>query len=194
MKLIVGLGNPGRDYSDTRHNIGFLAVRDLSRANKIALRKERNIAALCGKGKIGQQPVMLALPLTFMNLSGVAVGQLLKRHKVDAENLLVICDNVDIEFGRFKLKCSGSSAGHRGVESIIAQIGSNEFCRLRIGIGRPRSKDTAGYVLSPFKKEERKQLNEVIKNAGLCAETWATKGAAAAMNFFNTKQKEREKE
>jgi peptidyl-tRNA hydrolase, PTH1 family len=194
VKLIVGLGNPGRDYSDTRHNIGFLAVRDLSRANKIALKKDRNAPALCGKGKIGQQPVMLALPLTFMNLSGVAVGGLLKRYKVDAENLLVICDDVDIEFGRFKLKCSGSSAGHRGVESIIAQIGSNEFCRLRIGIGRPKLKDTAEYVLSPFKKQEKKQLNEVIKNAGLCAETWAAKGAAAAMNFFNRKQKEGEKE
>jgi len=187
MKLIVGLGNPGRNYIDSRHNIGFLIIKYLAKACGIAFKKDSNTFSLSGKERIGGQTVMLAMPVTFMNLSGVAVLALLKKYKVDLESLLVVCDDLDLKFGRIKIRASGSSGGHRGLQSIIDSIESQDFCRLRIGIGRPQNKyvDPAEYVLSAFTKKEKEKARELIKIAGDCCRVWIKKGIIESMDIFN---------
>lgn len=186
MKLIVGLGNPGILYASTRHNIGFQVVKYLAKAHKTALKKEKGVRALSAKAKIEGIDTLLALPLTFMNLSGEAAGPLLKKYRVGPGDLLVVCDDLDLEFGRLKIRSSGSSAGHRGVKSIIELLGSDEFSRLRIGIGRPgNSAAAAGYVLSRFNKREKEELNGIIKRGAECCRVWAAKGIEETMNIFN---------
>ncbi|MDO8662212.1 MAG: aminoacyl-tRNA hydrolase [Candidatus Omnitrophota bacterium] len=186
MKLIVGLGNPGILYASSRHNIGFQAVKYLAKVKKIALKKEKGIRALSAKAKIEGMEVVLAIPLTFMNLSGEAVRQLIKKYKIDLGDLLVVCDDLDLEFGRLKIRSSGSSAGHRGVKSIIDALGSDQFSRLRIGIGRPEDNSTAAdYVLSRFNKREQGQLSAIIKKAAECCQVWVSEGIDKSMSIFN---------
>ena len=186
MKLIVGLGNPGNIYAGSRHNIGFSVVKNIAKPHKISLKKERGVLSQSSKCKIGGQNVILAMPLTFMNLSGIAVAGLLKKYKIVFDDLLIVCDDLDLEFGRLKLRPSGSSAGHRGIKSIIDSIGSTEFARLRIGIGRPaQNRDAADYVLSPFNKKENEELKEIIEKAAQCCRMWVTKGVAETMNVYN---------
>jgi len=204
MKLIVGLGNPGNLYVHSRHNVGFLVVRTLAQAHKILLKKEKGILSLSGKGKIEGQNIILAMPLTFMNLSGVAVGGLLKRYKINPSNLLVACDDLDLSFGRLKIKSSGSSGGHRGLKSIIESLKGDGFARLRIGIGRPAQAissrvkvkrddkaDISAYVLSHFSKKEKPELSELIEKASDCCRVWVAKGINKSMNIFNQRSKER---
>jgi len=175
MKLIAGLGNPGYRYKGTRHNAGFLIIEALAKTYKISLKKERGILSLSGKGRVNGCDVILAMPLTYMNLSGQAVVPLLKKYKINQQDLLVVCDDLDLELGRQKLKASGSSGGHRGLKSIADVLESQEFSRLRIGIGRPPHQlcnplslyynwcggrpvgenAAARYVLSRFTKEEK---------------------------------------
>lgn len=189
MKLIVGLGNPGEAYAGSRHNIGFSVVKALARKYKVSLKKDFGISSLSAKVKISRQTVTLALPLTFMNLSGIAVSRLIKKNKTDLKDLLIVCDDLDLEFGRLKLRPSGSSAGHKGVQSIIDSLKSNEFSRLRIGIGRPnKNTETADYVLSAFYNKEKEQLRETIEKALDCLESWAGKGVTETMNIFNNKK------
>jgi len=186
MRLIVGLGNPGRLYTDSRHNIGFSVVRALAKAAGVSLKKEKYIPAVSAAAQIERHKAVLALPMTFMNLSGCAVRQLLDKYAVDAGGLLVVCDDLDLEFGRIKLRASGSSGGHRGLASIIASAGTQDFSRLRIGIGRPPGgREAADFVLSPFLKKEKAQLQDVISRAVECCGVWAAKGAAEAMNTYN---------
>ena len=186
MKLIVGLGNPGFIYRHCRHNIGFLVVKRLAKLHKISLKKDKKTFSLSGKGKIGDQDVILAMPVTFMNLSGVAVVSLLKKYRIDLDNLLVICDDIDLEFGRLKIKPSGSSGGHRGLKSIINSTGTQEFSRLRMGIGRPlKSIKAAEYVLSAFNRREKTQLREILEMASSCCRSWVRKGITETMNIFN---------
>jgi PTH1 family peptidyl-tRNA hydrolase len=190
MKLIVGLGNPGRLYIDSRHNIGFQVVKALAKDYKILLKKDKRISSLSGQGKIEGQGVALALPLTFMNLSGVAVGALLEKYKIHLDDLLVVSDDLDLEFGRLKIRSRGSAAGHRGLESIIDYIKSQDFCRLRIGIDRPhKNTDPAEYVLSPFTRKEKAQVQDLIERALDCCRLWITEGAAESMNRFNKRSK-----
>lgn len=187
MKLIVGLGNPGSAYSGSRHNIGFLVVQSLAKVYKTQLKKERGVSAKTAKAKIGGQLLILAMPLTFMNLSGSAVKALVRKYKVSLEDLLVICDDLDLDFGRIKIRPGGSSAGQRGLESIIDYFKSQEFPRLRIGIGRPKADDidAATYVLSYFNNSEKKHLKAIIKKASSCARSWLEKGVIESMNIFN---------
>ncbi len=186
MKLIVGLGNPGFIYAHSRHNIGFLVVKRLAKLHKISLKKDRQTFSITGKGKIDGQGLILAMPVTFMNLSGVAVVSLLKKYRIDLDNLLIICDDIDLEFGRLKIKPSGSSGGHRGLKSIIDKIGSQEFSRLRMGIGRPlKSIKAAEYVLSAFNRREKTQLREILEMASSCCRLWVRKGITETMNIFN---------
>jgi PTH1 family peptidyl-tRNA hydrolase len=187
VKLIVGLGNPGRIYADSRHNIGFSVIKTLSTIYKIPLKKDSNTSSLSGKGQIEGKNVILAQPLTFMNLSGIAVSALLKKYKVDLENLLVICDDLDLGFGIIKVKSSGSSAGHRGLDSIIGSLENEGFPRLRIGIGRAvkNSQEPADYVLSPFTKREKVALKGIIARACDCCRVWVTEGITKSMNIFN---------
>jgi PTH1 family peptidyl-tRNA hydrolase len=187
MKLIVGLGNPGRLYIDSRHNIGFSVIKALAKIYKISLKKGN--LSLSGKAEIGSQNVILAMPLTFMNLSGTAVAGLLKKYRIDLANLLVVCDDLDLEFGRLKLRPSGSSGGHRGLKSIIDCIGSQGFVRLRIGIGRPfQDIHASDYVLSPFTRKEKEQVRQIIEKAGACCQSWVTKGVTETMNIFNKRR------
>lgn len=186
MKLIIGLGNPGILYKDSRHNIGFSVIRQLARQEKIPLKKERGILAIGGKGKIEGAEVYLAMPLTYMNLSGSAVISLFEKYKKEIEDILVVSDDLDIEFGRLKVRPAGSSAGHRGLQSIIDVLGSDEFARLRVGIGRPNEKaETTKYVLSRFNKAEKIELKEIINRSAECCKTWVTKGVTECMNLFN---------
>lgn len=188
MKLIVGLGNPGRLYIDSRHNIGISCVRRLSQFLKISLKKDKDTFSLNGKGKIKNQIVLLAMPLTFMNLSGLAVSAQLKKYKIGLENLLVVCDDLDLEFGRLRLRPRGCAGGHRGLQSIIDSLKSQEFSRLRIGIGRPKENiDAVKYVLSTFTKKEKEQIPEILNRACDCCLTWVTRGVAESMNIFNRK-------
>jgi PTH1 family peptidyl-tRNA hydrolase len=190
VKLIVGLGNPGKIYVNSRHNIGFSVVEALAKVYKISLKKETNTFSLSGKGRIEGQNVILSEPLTFMNLSGLAVSALLKKHKIALDNLLVVCDDLDLAFGRLKIKASGSSGGHRGLNSIMDALSSQNFCRLRIGIGRPHINTyPAEYVLSPFTREEKELAKEIIKRASHCCRVWVKKGITECMNIFNRSAK-----
>jgi len=191
MKLIVGLGNPGRLYADTRHNIGFTVVKALAKERGVSLKKEKSIPALSGVSQIERHKVLLAIPLSFMNLSGGSVRLLAEKYKVAPGDLLVVCDDLDLEFGRFKIRPHGSSGGHRGVASIIDALGRSEFCRLRIGIGRPPAeRDAADFVLSPFLKKEKASLPGIIARAGDCCSEWVVKGAAQVMNVYNKRSME----
>jgi PTH1 family peptidyl-tRNA hydrolase len=187
MKLIVGLGNPGRAYSETRHNIGSSIVKSLAKEYKVSLRRGIFSSSLSGKARIAGKDVLLALPLVFMNLSGSAVAALVKKHKIDLSELLVVFDDLDLEPGRLKLKSDGSSAGHRGLESVIRALGNAQFCRLRIGIGRPKNcdADISRYVLSRFLKKEEKIMALAVETASQAVRTWVIEGISKTMNIFN---------
>jgi len=193
MKLIVGLGNPGDLYRDSKHNVGFSVVRALAEDLKAHFKRDRGTFSLSAKAKINSQAVMLAMPLTFMNLSGNAVRDLLKKYKIDQSDLLVVCDDLDLEFGRLRLRPSGTSAGQKGIQSIIESLASREFSRLRIGIGRPPvNTDASDYVLSRFSSSQRRELKEVIQEAILCCSTWVKEGTAKAMSNFNRRSNNHE--
>lgn len=184
MKLILGLGNPGIAYRGSRHNIGLAVVKALAKAEKKPLKKEKGIPALSAKS--AKHNIILAAPLVFMNLSGVAVEALIRKYKVDFHDLLVVCDDLDLELGRLKIKPSGSSGGHRGLKSIIAAIDCEDFPRLRIGIGRPPQQENAAeYVLSYFTRDEREGIKNAAQEAVSCCQFWAREGILKAMNKFN---------
>ncbi|MBI4708191.1 MAG: aminoacyl-tRNA hydrolase [Candidatus Omnitrophica bacterium] len=193
MKLIIGLGNPGDIYQDSRHNIGFSIIRSLCKDCKVSLKKESGINAVSAKIKLANDLCVLALPLTYMNLSGNAVKGLLKRHEIETNDLLVVCDDLDLELGRLKIKPSGSSGGHRGVESVIKSIDTQQFSRLRIGIGRPKAgAEVSEYVLKQFSRKEKATVHEAIEQAKECILIWIEKGATEAMNRFNKRSEENE--
>lgn len=188
MKLIVGLGNPGLIYSGSRHNIGFEVIKSLAGAQKIALRKEKSIKALLGKGRVGNAHIVLALPITFMNLSGEAVKPILKHFRIALTDFLVVCDDLDLEFGRIKICSKGSSAGHRGIKSIADSLSSTEFNRLRIGIGRPEEDlNVSDFVLAHFNRREKKDILAIINRSSQCCRSWLEKGIEKTMNIFNRK-------
>ncbi len=189
MKLIVGLGNPGFFYRNSRHNIGFSVVKALAKAAKFSFKSESGTCSLVGKGKIDTQAVILAMPLTFMNLSGRAVAALFKKHKIALEDLLVVCDDMDLEFGRMRIRPNGSSGGQRGLRSVIDALGAEDFCRLRVGIGRPHgAREASDFVLSRFNRSELAKLNDITERAVECCQVWATRGVAESMNIFNTRR------
>lgn len=186
MKLIVGLGNPGRKYVATRHNVGF-AVLDVL-AGRHGLDWESAPAeALIARWRAAG--VLLAKPLTFMNLSGHAVGDLLRFFKIDLSDLLVIVDDVNLELGRLRARREGSPGGHNGLKSLVAQLGTEEFARLRIGVGRGDARrDLADHVLATFAPEERPAVVEAVGRAADAAELFVANGIASVMNRFNRKE------
>jgi peptidyl-tRNA hydrolase, PTH1 family len=191
VKLIVGLGNPGSEYAGTRHNIGFSVITATAQELKASLKREFNTGSRTAKARINSRFILLALPRSFMNLSGSAVARLVRKYKIGLADLLVVCDDLDLEFGRIRLRKAGSSGGHRGLESVIENLQSSDFPRLRIGVGRPpRGMEASEYVLQPFDREERGRLEEVIEKARACCETWAAQGTAKTMNIFNQSAKE----
>lgn len=185
MKLIFGLGNPGGKYAATRHNIGFDTVTALADKYRIALR-EREHKGLCGKGHIGGERVILIQPQTFMNLSGECVREFLNFYKATAEDIVVIYDDIDLAPGKLRIRAKGSAGGHNGVKSIVAQLGTQVFDRVRVGVGaKPEEWDLADYVLSRFTKEEEPLIRDGIARAVEAVETILGQGAEAAMNRFN---------
>ncbi|MFA5362451.1 MAG: aminoacyl-tRNA hydrolase [Candidatus Omnitrophota bacterium] len=191
MKLIVGLGNPGIIYSGTRHNIGYTVVKALARGHKAAFRKEPGIQVLGARCRIQGNEVSLALPLTYMNLSGGAVKAFMEKYAVAPQDVLVICDDLNLEFGRLRIRPSGSAGGHKGIASIINVLKHEDFGRLRVGIGRPAGakRDAAEFVLSVFDRADKGRLKDALAEACSCAELWAGEGIVACMNGYNTKNK-----
>jgi PTH1 family peptidyl-tRNA hydrolase len=185
MKLIVGLGNPGRKYVGTRHNVGFDVVAELSRrASAPAPRKafDSELAEIA----VGDERVLLAAPQTFMNLSGRAVRQILDFYKLGLADLLVVCDDLNLPLGRLRLRKNGSAGGQKGLKNIIEHAGTEEFARLRIGIDRPPERmDATAYVLQKFTASERDAMSDAVAAAAAAAELWVTQGPEAAMNRVN---------
>ena len=187
--MIVGLGNPGLIYAGSRHNIGFAVLKSLASSLKINFKPDSSVSSSVARDKLFQQEVVLALPRTYMNLSGIAVKALLKKFKVDPKDLLVVCDDLDLELGKIKIRPQGSSGGQRGMESIIQHLGTQDLCRLRIGIGRPKkSLDAANYVLSGFLRKEKAAVKQIEEDAVSCCLSWVEDGIVQTMNTFNKKE------
>ncbi len=187
-RLIVGLGNPGEEYRLTRHNIGFMVVDRLAYKHRILVDK-RKFGAVYGLGRVDGRSVILAKPLTFMNMSGPAVRNLAHFFKVDTKDLLVIHDDIDLVFGKIKIKRKGGDGGHNGLKSLIEDIGNGTFARVRIGIGRPDTKqDVKRYVLNKFDAQQETVLDEVITMAQGAVVTILLKGLTEGMNLFSRKE------
>lgn len=188
MKFIIGLGNPGSEYKGTRHNIGFAVVEALAKDNKIKLKEKLNFS-ITGRGRIEGEEVTLVLPQTFMNLSGNAVGEIMHRSTKKIEDVLVVCDDINLELGHIRLKKQGSSGGHKGLESIIHTLKTDEFARLKVGIATEVHKgDITGYVLSPFKRKEMRNVAHVVALAQETIASMLTDGIDIAMNKYNKRK------
>lgn len=186
MKLIAGLGNPGLRYRSTRHNIGFMVIDKLASRYGIRI-KDKLFQSLCGNGRIEGADVILVKPLTYMNLSGKAIIEIMKKKDISSEDILIIVDDADLELGRIRLRSKGSSGGHNGLRSIIEESGTEDIMRLRVGVGsQGRSGELRNYVLSPFKRAERGPLTDTIERSCLCVKAWVEVGASIAMTRFNS--------
>lgn len=185
MKLIVGLGNPGKEYSETRHNIGFRVIYDLAKKYNIGLTGNKH-KALFGQGMIRGEKVILAQPLTYMNLSGEAVLPLMKYFKIDLEDLMIIYDDLDLEPGYLRMRGSGGHGGHNGIRSLISCLGTKDFARLRVGIGRPEGQiPVRDFVLGRFSKAESSMIDEAVSRGIDGIELWLKEGLEKAMNQVN---------
>ena len=188
MYIIVGLGNPGKEYGGTRHNIGFDVIELLAGQENISVAEKKH-KALIGKGVVAGQRCILAKPQTFMNLSGESVRALLDYYKADEkEELIVIADDVSLDGGQIRIRKKGSAGGHNGLKNIIAMLGHDTFIRVKMGVGeKPRGWDLADYVLGRFSGPERKIMDEAAERAADAIRSIITQGADAAMNDFNRK-------
>ncbi len=182
--VIVGLGNPGKKYATTRHNVGFLALDTIAMASDIQITKIKH-KALIGEGRIGGKKVVLAKPQTYMNKSGESVQELVSFYKIPIENLVVIFDDIDLDPGRLRIRKKGSGGSHNGMRSIIRLVGDDGFPRIRIGVGRPEQQDLASFVLSQFGDEEKRDVADTIEKASLAAKTIVSEGLDIAMNMYN---------
>ncbi len=185
IRLVVGLGNPGKEYENTRHNVGFMVVDELLKRLKIKDYKEESLSHVYRTRIVGRE-VVIAKPQTYMNNSGLAVINLLEENDIKPEEMLVVYDDLDLPLGMTRLRLEGSSGGHKGVESIIKNIKTERFPRLRVGIGRPKRKEeVVRYVLSPFSKEEEELARAVIKKAAQCILRSIELSPEDAMEFCN---------
>jgi PTH1 family peptidyl-tRNA hydrolase len=188
MYIVVGLGNPTRQYEGTKHNVGFDTIDFLVDEYRVPSSGVKH-KAMYGKGVIAGQKVILAKPLTYMNLSGESVAELVNYYKIDPEEeLVVIYDDINLAPGYIRVRKKGSAGGHNGIKNIIAQLGSDKFKRIRVGVGeKPKNWDLADYVLSPFSKEERTQVDEAIRHAADALEMIVQDDIDSAMNKYNKK-------
>ncbi len=185
MHLIVGLGNPGAKYARHRHNIGFQVVEQLAARHHLAFDKRQHDAQLA-QGTLGGRKVMLAKPQTFMNESGRAVRALVDYYKVGLDELIIVVDDLDLDFGQLRLRPEGGSAGQNGMKSLIQHLGTQGFARLRVGIGRPPGRmDPAAYVLQDFSAEQETEMAILRQEAADALERWLAEGIVPAMNQFN---------
>jgi len=184
MKIIVGLGNPGKEYKNTRHNIGFMVLEEL--ASRYPLEKqESKFEAIIGHARIKGEKVLLVKPLTFMNLSGKSVQPLVHWHKLDLQDLMVIYDDMDLPLGTIRMRATGGSGGHNGIKSIMERLAAPAFSRPRIGIGRPVDREAVDWVLGRFAAGEKEQMEQTVKQAADAVERWITGGIMEAMNAYN---------
>ncbi len=192
MKLIVGLGNPGKEYAGSRHNVGFDALALFARKNTISLTTKMGHARV-GQGEVSGIPVALARPYTFMNRSGNAVKAVKNKYNIDLSDIIVIHDDMDLPLGKIRIRLDGSSAGHKGINSIVSELGSKDFIRIRIGIGHPvngeaetrEEEEVIYHVLAPFTPEEKKVVSEVMTRVTDALMSLLTDGLDVAMNRFN---------
>jgi len=183
MKVIVGLGNPGRKYSNTRHNIGFMVLDEMARRYSVE-KEEYRFDAIIGHIRLEGEKVLLVKPLTYMNLSGKAVQPVMRWYKLDLNELIVVYDDMDLAPGHLRLRAMGGSGGHKGINSIIDRLGTKEFARIRIGIGRPAN-EAIDWVLGSFSPEEQKLMDAAIGRAADALEYWVKMGIERAMNKYN---------
>ena len=188
MKFIIGLGNPGLEYKSTKHNVGFSVVQRMAKECGIKIRQKLH-HSLVGTGKIGGKDAMLILPQTYMNLSGKVAEELLRERRCPLEDLLVICDDINLKLGRIRIRQRGSSGGHKGLASIVAAFGRDDFARLRVGIATEVHRgDITNYVLTPFKRHEIKNVAHVLDMAKDAAFCWVKEGDKIAMTTFNKRK------
>jgi len=192
MKLIVGLGNPGRGYANNRHNVGFVCLNHFAKTQGIRFDKKQGKARI-GIGEVAGSKVVLARPQTYMNLSGQSVSRLIKKFNINLDDLLVIHDDLDLPLGKIRIRYGSSSGGHKGIDSIISSLGNQDFSRLRVGIGRPTTEGFAetseanivAYVLSNFTSEEKQIVVQVIPRVSEAIYCLLSQGLAVAMNKYN---------
>ena len=184
--LVAGLGNPGSEYADHRHNIGFQVVEALARFHGLTFARQKEIKAHVAEGRIAGRAVFLAKPQTYMNLSGRSVGRLQRMYEIPPEQILIVYDDLDLPLGRLRMRPEGGSGGHKGMRSIIDVLGTQAFPRLRVGVDRPPGRmDPAEYVLRPFDKEQQELVDEILERSVAAIECWLVEGIVAAMDKFN---------
>lgn len=189
MYLIAGLGNPTKEYDKTRHNVGFSVIDVLADRYRIDI-SEKKHKALCGRGVIEEQKVLLLKPQTFMNLSGESIRAAADYYKIEPEEMIVIYDDISLDPGQLRIRLKGSAGGHNGIKNIIANLGTQDFPRIKVGVGaKPPRMDLADYVLSRFGAGEQKLMEEAFGEAAEAAVMMMTDGAERAMNHFNAKKK-----
>ena len=189
LRLIIGLGNPGRRYTFTRHNIGFLVLHHIVKKYGVRFRTCLFPKGISAEGSIENHTYGLFLPQTFMNNSGRAVKKFVERKSIPYKNILVVCDDFNLDFGQLRIRARGSDGGHNGLHSIVFHLGIEDFSRLRVGIGcAPNGQAASDYVLEEFSNTEKKELGTIIQNAAECCVTWLLNDTYVAMNQFNKKQ------
>lgn len=189
MVLVVGLGNPGKTYERTRHNFGFLVVQEISRRYAAPWRRSVSSHSLLAQMAVGERKLSLLMPQTMMNNSGTAVSKFVRDCGVDLSDILILCDDLDLPFGQLRFRRRGGDGGHNGLASIIQHLGTRNFSRLRMGIGRPSpTVDAAEYVLSGFSREQTKQLPGIIQEAADGCESWIQDGIENVMNIYNKRK------
>ncbi len=184
MKILVGLGNPGEKYLKTRHNFGFMVIDRLAWHLETEC-SQKKFQSFFGKKTVEAEEVVLIKPQTFMNVSGVAVKEAVAFYKCALQELMIVCDDLDLPLGKIRLRRNGGCGGHRGLESIANSLGTTEFPRLKIGIGRPLTREASNYVLSPFSGDEESEAQESVEKACQVLKTWIFEGIEACMNKFN---------
>ena len=190
MKIVVGLGNPGRKYEHTRHNIGFDVLDELARRAGARFRKKWLMPLQSATIEVGGEAVLLVKPMTFMNRSGAALRPLIRRHGLSPADVIVVLDDLDLEAGRLRLRKRGGAGGHKGLQSVLATLGTENFSRVRLGIGpRPVGENLTGYVLARFGAAERGRVAEAIRQAGDAILQMVEGGMEQAMNRFNSETK-----
>jgi len=186
--LLVGLGNPGEEYENTPHNLGFMVIDRLAGSHSIRISRKEN-TSFVGLGEVGGKHVALAKPQTYMNLSGPAVRGLLERYELKPGRLIVVYDELDLPWATLRIRIKGSAAGHKGVKSLIGSLGTNEFTRVRMGIARESEPGNPvkgeQFVLAPFKRAQKKDVEEMVSRAAEAAESILAEGAAQAMTKYN---------
>ena len=184
MKIIVGLGNPGPEYKLTRHNVGYMVLEELAARHPVE-RQESKFEAVIGHLRIKGERVLLVKPLTYMNLSGSSVQPLVRWHKLDLADLMVVYDDMDLPLGAIRIRPSGGSGGHKGIKSIMERLASSDFARTRIGIGHPSDREAADWVLGRFTAAEKELVDQTIKQAADALEKWVQNGIVEVMNTYN---------